>query len=899
MSELFARKKLYIIDGYAQIYRSYFAMMNNPLRDGEGRNVSSVYGFFKALGKLIREYHPDYLAVAMDSHGPTFRHELYAPYKQNRQKAPDDLHAQVPVICHLLDAMGVPHLDKAGFEADDIIATLCDQAKAQGIDAVVFTGDKDLLQLVDEHVFALRPPKPKTTAYRLFGPKEVEEEFGVRPDQIGDYLCLLGDASDNVPGVDGIGPKGAVKLLSQYGTLDAVYASLGELAAGTRTKLEAARDHMGLTRKLIALRHDAQTVDSFESQCGTDNYRYDAVAREFDAMKLPSLVKEMQDLAGKKAPVVEVRPEGKRGVYVGTRDLALVESLFKQAAQESKVLAFDTETDSTDDMLANLLGFSFTWVEGKGWYVPVDGENREEVKHLLSAWLPRFGIVGQNCKYDVKVMRRFGVPAFPVVFDTMIAAWLLDSAGHIFNLDYLADRYLNYKTVHYDDAIPNGKTISDIPLEEAANYSGEDSDLALRLYHLFSAKLEEKGLARLMDEVEMPLLPILAGMEMQGIALDTGRIKLLASEFTSMMESTQAEIFRLAGKEFNLNSPSQLAQVLFSDLAIPPGAKTRTGFSTASDVLNERADEYPIVRQILNWRQISKLKNTYIDTLPGMINPVTGRVHPHFLQTGTETGRLACNNPNLQNIPVRSEEGRKIRSSFVAKEGCLFLSADYSQIELVVLAHLAQDRELMAAFREGEDIHKATAAKVFGEFPEFVTPDQRRIAKTINFGVVYGISAHSLAMDLHITHSQAKKFIDDYFATYKGVAAYIKQVQDDAARTGYVSTLLGHQREIKEITSANRTEQAKAQRIAVNTTVQGSAADIVKLAMLRVSEKMRQEGMHGALLLQIHDELIFEVPEEEKEAMEQLVRDAMEHACQLSIPLRVSIECARTWGEMH
>ena len=316
-------------------------------------------------------------------------------------------------------------------------------------------------------------------------------------------------------------------------------------------------------------------------------------------------------------------------------------------------------------------------------------------------------------------------------------------------------------------------------------------------------------------------------------------------------------------------------------------------------MLNERADEYPIVRQILNWRQISKLKNTYIDTLPGMINPVTGRVHPHFLQTGTETGRLACNNPNLQNIPVRSEEGRKIRSSFVAKEGCLFLSADYSQIELVVLAHLAQDRELMAAFREGEDIHKATAAKVFGEFPEFVTPDQRRIAKTINFGVVYGISAHSLAMDLHITHSQAKKFIDDYFATYKGVAAYIKQVQDDAARTGYVSTLLGHQREIKEITSANRTEQAKAQRIAVNTTVQGSAADIVKLAMLRVSEKMRQEGMHGALLLQIHDELIFEVPEEEKEAMEQLVRDAMEHACQLSIPLRVSIECARTWGEMH
>ncbi len=893
------RKKLYIIDGYAQIYRSYFAMMNSPLRDGEGRNVSSVYGFFKALGKILREYTPDYLAVAMDSHGPTFRHELYAPYKQNRQKAPEDLHAQVPVICSLLDAMGVSHLSKDGFEADDLIASLCDQAKQRDVDVVIFTGDKDLLQLVDEHVSSLRPPKPKTNAYRLFGPNEVFEEFGVRPDQIGDYLCLLGDASDNVPGVDGIGPKGAVKLLGQYGTLEGIYAHLDEVSKGVKAKLEAAKDHMDLTRKLIALCHDAVTIDSFDTSFGTGSYHYDAVAKMFDAMKLPSLVKEMHSLMGEEKNVIASPPEARKGVYVGTRDLVLVESLFREALAQSQILAFDTETDSTDDMQARLLGFSFTWIEQKGWYVPVEGKNRTEVRSLLSRWLPRFKIVGQNCKYDQKVLERFGVPSYPVFFDTMVAAWLLDSAGHVFNLDYLADRYLNYKTIHYDDAIPQGKHISDIPLEEAAAYSGEDSDLALRLYHLFLPMLEQKGLNVLMHEVEMPLLSLLAQMEMEGIGVDVSRLEALKGEFEAMIRTEEDEIFRLAGKQFNLNSPSQLSQVLFSDLQIEPGVKNRTGFSTASDVLTKRSDAHPIIPHILVWRQISKLKNTYLDTLCGMVNPFTGRIHPHFLQTGTETGRLACNNPNLQNIPVKSEEGRKIRSSFVSRDGFLFLSADYAQIELVVLAHLAQDKELMEAFRQGEDIHRSTAAKVFGVFPEFVTPEERRIAKTINFGVVYGISPHSLSEDLHITHTQAKKFIDDYFATYSGVAAYIKKVEDEASRSGVVTTLLGHQRQIREVASANRTERAKALRIAVNTTVQGSASDIVKLAMLKVSRAMREAQVKSKLLLQIHDELIFEVPEQEKELMQILVRTSMEQAISLSVPLRVSIETARTWGEMH
>jgi len=903
--ELFDTKKLYIIDGYALIYRSYFALINAPMRDGSGNNVSAVFGFFKTLMKLLKEYKPDYLVVALDSHGPTFRHALFPAYKANRDKAPDDLHAQVPVIEHILDEMNVPHIKQAGFEADDIIATLCDEAGKKGIDTVIFTGDKDLLQLVGDTVSALRPPKPKTSEYRLFHAQQVKEEFGVSPEQIIDYLSLIGDSSDNVPGVDGIGPVGAVKLLTSYGTLENVYGHLGDLSPSVKNKLETAKDHMGLTHQLIALKHGIFTVDSFDTpQYLCDAIDYQKASQVFDSLKLPSLAKESIEMAPQGIQIAqkeenEKRAEGKRGVYRGIPDTEEVRLLLSRARSESEYLAFDTETDSLEEMHATLLGFSFCWKEEEAYYVPVDDQNRPRIKAILAEFLPQFHIIGQNLKYDYKVVKRLGVVIPDLYFDTMIAAWLLDSAGRAFNLDFLADRYLNYKTIHYEDAVPQGKTIADIPLEEAKEYGGEDSDLALRLWHVFSEKLKEQHLDGLMREVEMPLVKVLAEMEWEGIALDTGRTEKLAGEFADMMGTAEANIFAYAGKQFNLNSPVQMQQVLFTDLQIPPGAKTRTGFSTSSDVLEPLAQSYPIVKEILAYRQISKLKNTYIDTLPSMIEPADGRIHPHFLQTGTETGRLSCNNPNLQNIPVRSEEGRKIRSAFVPRAGHVFLSADYSQIELVVLSHMAQDSGLMEAFRRGEDIHRSTAAKIYHEFDEFVTPEQRRVAKTINFGVVYGISAHSLSLDLGITHSEAKAFIDNYFETYSGVASYIARTQKEAEEKGFVTTLLGHKREIKEIGSANKTEKAKAQRIAVNTVIQGSAADIVKLAMLKVSGALKDARLKSRLLLQVHDELIFEVPEEEVETMKTLVRSCMESAYALSVPLKVGIETASDWGGMH
>ncbi|MFA6890785.1 MAG: DNA polymerase I [Sphaerochaetaceae bacterium] len=903
--ELFSTKRLYIIDGYALIYRSYFALMGAPMRDGEGNNVSAVFGFFKTVMKLLREYEPDYMVVALDSHAPTFRHRLYPAYKANRDKAPDDLHAQVPIIEKILDEMNVPHISKVGFEADDIIATLSDEAKKKGIDTVIFTGDKDLLQLVGDHVMALRPPKPKTNEYRLFGARQVHEEYGVKPEQIVDYLSLIGDSSDNVPGVDGIGPVGAVKLLAAYGTLEAVYDHLDEQTKSVRAKLEAAEGHMDLTHTLIELKHDIFTVDSFDTpQFLCHDIDYQKASRLFDSMKLPSLAKEAIGMAPQDVQIAqktedEQTAEGKRGRYEGITDLSKVEGLLQQARKESEFLAFDTETDSVEEMHATLLGFSFAWKEGEAYYVPVDDANRNDVKQLLSRHLNRFRLIGQNIKYDYKVMKRLGVVLENLYFDTMIAAWLLDSAGRAFNLDYLADKYLNYKTIHYDELIPKGKTIADVPLEKAKEYGGEDSDLAFRLWRLFSVKLSERHLDDLMRNVEMPLVNVLAEMEWAGITLDRKRTEKLSVEFSAMMEKAEAQIYAYAGARFNLNSPLQMQKILFSDLKIPPGTRTRTGFSTSSDVLEPLAESYPIVKEILAYRQISKLRNTYIDTLPGMIEPSDGRIHPHFLQTGTETGRLSCNNPNLQNIPVRSEEGRKIRSAFVSSPGWVFLSADYSQIELVVLSHMAQDAELMNAFRNGEDIHRSTAAKIYHEFDAFVTPEQRRVAKTINFGVVYGISPHSLSLDLGITHAEAKAFIDNYFETYKGVAAYIERIHQDAERDGFVTTLLGHRREIKEIRSANRIERAKAQRISVNTVIQGSAADIVKLAMLKVSGAMKAAGVRSRLLLQVHDELIFEVPEEEVETMKNLVASSMEGAYRLSVPLKVGVETASDWGGMH
>jgi DNA polymerase-1 len=908
---------LYIIDGYGMIYRSYFAFINRPLRDLEGNNVSALYGFFSTLFMLIREYAPDYLVVAMDTAAPTFRHELYEPYKANRDAAPEDLHSQVPRIQEILEAANIPRIGIDGWEADDVIASLTTCAKKQNLRSVMVTGDKDLLQLVGDEVFALRPPKKGEKQYRMVGSKEVEQEFGIRADQVIDYLSLIGDSSDNVPGVAGIGPKGAVKLLAEYGDLDSIYAHLAELTPSVAKKLGSAKEMAYLSKTLVTLKHDVVDITDFS----TDRFSMDSVDWKnaidlFEQANAKSLVAaagaapskpsrvEVFPTSAEEEEVVEVIAEA--GTYHAVTTLETLETLLEKMAAGG-IMAFDFETTAIDEMVAEPVGFSFTNESRKAWYVPLVADGKamvpmKEAKELLQRYLVdrNIRIVGQNLKYDYKVMRRWGIPTANLHFDTMVAAWLLDAASGVYNMDHLAERYLGgYKTIHFSDVVEKGALFSDVPLEAAVNYAAEDADITWRLYERFSKELDARKMRPLFEDLEMPLVKILADMELEGIALDTTRLKTFDRDVVTRLAEIERQIYDEVGHEFNINSTKQLQEVLFQERKLPTGKKNKTGFSTATDTLERLAQLDVVPRLILQNRSLVKLKNTYIDTLPQMVNAETGRVHTSFTQTGTATGRLSSRNPNLQNIPIRNDDGRKIRDAFVPAKGSMFLSADYSQIELVVLAHLADDPGLKEAFLHGEDIHTHTAALIFGVHPDLVMPDQRRIAKTINFGVMYGMSAFRLSNELQISRKDAQNFIDSYFNRFAGVRDFMQRVREEAEKSGKVSTILGRERAVPEISSRNRMEKAGAERIVVNTVIQGSAADIMKLAMLRVVKAMEDAHLKSRLLLQVHDELIFEAPASETAQLQLLVKQEMESAYELSVPLRVSMEMGHSWGEMH
>lgn len=904
------RKKLYIIDGYGLIYRSYYGFFRNPMQDTQGNNISAVYGFFSTVLKLIREYSPDYLVVAMDGKEKTFRHIMYEPYKATRDAAPEDLHTQVPIINNILKALKIPSITMEGYEADDIIATLSEEATRHGIDTIMFTGDKDLLQLVDEHTFALRPAKKNEKFYQLMGDNEVEEMLGIKPSQIVDYLSLLGDSSDNIPGVKGIGEKGAAKLLQQFGTLDGIYEHIKLVAPGLQKKLLEGKENAHLSKSLVVLRRDLFNVETFD----TDQYLvkdvdYEAAIPLFQEIGMRTILKELGRASGGDAssflPEKPVKKASKNGSYEAVTTIKALSELLASYEKAGKPVAFDLETTSIDEMVADVIGFSFTNEAEKAYYVPLVHEGKEllpvdEVRDLLADYLGsgKLSLIGQNFKYDYKVLVRWGVVPKRVVFDTMVAAWLLDSTS-VFNMDYLAEKYLEHKTVRYSDIVPKGKLLSDIPLDQVVFYGAEDADVTFRLYEVFLELLKARGLLDLLNDIEMPLLLIIANMELAGIYLERSRIEPLSQEFEKRIDVIKEEIFSICGHSFNLNSPQQLQEVLFVEREIPTGAKTRSGFSTATEVLEPLQETYREVALILQYRMLNKLKSTYIDKLPLQINAETGRIHPSFSQTGTETGRLSCKDPNLQNIPVRTEEGRRIRSAFIPKKGHRFLSADYSQIELVVLAHMADDPGLKRAFEEGVDVHRSTASLIFDVPLAEVSSDQRRIAKTINFGVMYGMGTHSLAKDLKISHSEAKQFIDQYFQRYSGVQAFVESTRSRAEKDGYVRTLLGHVRTITEINSRSAVERAKAQRIAVNTVIQGTAADIMKLAMLRISASIKEKGLKATLLLQIHDELVFEVPDDEVEETKHVVQEALEGAVKLSIPLKTSIEVGDNWGDIH
>jgi len=910
-------KKLLVIDGYSLIYRSYFAFITHPLTDKAGRNISAYYGFFNTLLMLFRQYKFDYFVVAMDSKGPTFRHEMYKEYKANRDAAPEDLHAEVPLIEETLKKMNIPTVAMQGFEADDLIGTLAKEADKHEIGTMMFTGDKDLLQLVGDNVVALRPPMKGHSDYYICDAEGVKESFGVAPWQIVDYLSLLGDSSDNVPGVKGIGEKSAVKLLEEYNSIDGIYRHLESLSKGLRTKLEEGRESCELSRKLVTIKTDCFSVETFDSpEYLAKDVDYQAGCEDFQKYGCQSLVKGVTALAHKDEKPIAVSLDEERtssapkeflglGGYKAVRGGKALKAYFEEAYRAGGVIALDTETTSIDLDKAELVGISFSFELKKAYYFPVTCPEMAErdmsfipvMEEYISSG--KLKVIGQNIKYDIEVLAKYGIKIKTLESDTMILSWLLESNQNMHGLEALADRYLSYDALPFDEVVKKGENFSSVPLEDAVRYSAEDSDLTFRLYKYLTPKAEEKGLLEVLRKYELPLIPILADMEAEGIKLDTAFMEGLRRKLSEREDLLSSEIKKEAGHDFNINSTQQLQKVLFEERGLEAGKKTQRGYSTDTATLESlRGCGDRIIDLILEYRGVSKLLSTYVDTLPTLIDK-NGRIHTTFLQTGTATGRLSSRNPNLQNIPIRTDDGRLIRNAFIPKDGCVFLSADYSQIELVMLAHISGDAELRKAFTSGEDVHRYTAAMIFEKKPEDIEPKERRVAKTINFGIMYGMSPFRLSNELGISRADAKSFIDRYFERYSGVKDFVAKTVADAERIGIVKTMGGHLRVVPGINSKNRNEKAGGERIAVNTVIQGSAAELMKKAMIAISAEIERRGMKSKILLQVHDELIFECCEDEKEELASLVKEKMENAERLSVPLKASLEFGSRWGEMH
>ncbi|MDR0643134.1 MAG: DNA polymerase I [Treponema sp.] len=959
---------LFLIDAYGLIYRSYFAFMTHPLRNGQGRNVSVLFGFARTLVSLMDEGVSGVsgltergfcLAAAFDSRTPTFRHKMYDKYKATREKAPDDLHDQVPLVEELLEALGVKVLRADGYEADDIIATLAAMCRKEKRRCYIISSDKDLLQLVGEGTWELRPRKSSGTgggtgsgpAYELVGPGEVKAEWGVAAAQILDILSLAGDSSDNIPGVKGIGEKTAAKLMARYGSLDGIYRNIAAIEGSTGKKLAEGKENAYFSKKLITLEDkvplSVKSIDEFSA----GNLDRAAAAKVLYREGVLQIARRLdkdsggpaQDTGGDNPasggtgsgefpPPGGVRPAripaGLRGpgTYKTLLDMAELKTLLA-AAQKQGLMALDFETDSLDAWNAQPIGISLALKPKEAFYVPVAPHARlhdedasmpetsppqdnpegpapfldpQQVRELLAPLLSdsSMTIAAHNAKFDYKVSRGWGIPRWNCkIWDTMVAAWLVEPERNNYSLDSLAAYHLDYHdALAYNVVVPKGSAFDAVSLETATRYSAEDVDLCLRMKEYLDPALGEGETRGIFENLEMPLLPILAEMEGEGIKIEPKVLKDYGEELGTELVQVENDTYRLVGHQFNLGSPKQLQEVLFVERKLKSGKKTKTGYSTDMAVLEELAREDPVPALILRHRTLSKLKSTYVDALVEQADS-QGRLHTNFMQTGTATGRLSSKEPNLQNIPVRAEEGRRIRAAFVARPGNLLISADYSQIELVILAHLSGDNNLVSSFREGKDVHARTASLIFGVDEDQVDSGQRRIAKTINFGVMYGMSAFRLANQLDITRTEAAAFIDAYFKTYSGVSRLINELVAKTEQTGYASTILGRRRYIPAINSRNKTEKAAAERVAVNTPIQGSAADIVKTAMLKVDRALSHSP--AKLLLQVHDELILECPRAEAPAAAELVRKVMEEAVTLSLPLRVSVETGKRWGDFH
>lgn len=941
------KDSVFVLDAYGLIYRSYYAFGSKPLINSDGENVSAVFGFFRSLNAILQKKKPRFFAAAFDSRVPTFRHELYPEYKATRQKTPDDLHAQIPVIEEILSILGIHCIRQDGFEADDVIASIAAKCSAEKRGCVILSGDKDLVQLEGEFVSILEPGK--TGGWEEVTGETVRKKWNISPAQILDFLSLTGDRSDNVPGVSGIGEVTAAKLLGLYGSLDGIYAAAEEIQGAAGKKIREGKESAYFSKRLITLSTEVPLPPDFSLfECSSLNGEAAAEAlikkglpnvaklytdeKKFTDLKKslpeknkpqsagsaakkrePELWDQIDEGAFEQPPFSNIvfQPEelkenkGKYRAVISEDDLSEI----VDGALENGYAAFDCETTGLDILERELVGLSLSVKTGEAFYIPLKCPEtegitpipRERVMMQIERMFlnPDFLLITHNGKFDLQVMKASGT-AEPVckLFDTMIAAWVIDPDYKSFALETLAESLLGLKGTEYSDIVPKNDSFADVPLEKAVPYASEDADFTLQLYNFLKPRLKTGNAERIFRDIEMPLVPILAGMEMKGIALDKSQLEIFSSQLGEDIEKTAGEIYSLAGHEFNISSPKQLQEVLFDERKLPPGKKTKTGYSTDTSVLEDLASEDPLPGKILDYRALTKLKSGYADALPELIDP-QGRIHTSFIQTGTATGRLSSRDPNLQNIPVREENGRRIRKAFNAPEGKMLVSADYSQIELTLLAHFSRDENLVKAFNEGVDVHSRTAGLIFGVPPEMVTPEMRRTAKTINFGVMYGMSAFRLANQLRIPRKQAAVFINSYFATYSGVSRFITDSKEKAAETGWVETIMGRRRYIRGIKSQNRIERSSAERIAVNTPIQGSAADIVKTAMIRTQEALTREKSGAVMLLQVHDELIFEAPEKEAEKTGKLVKEIMESVVKLNVPLKVSVETGKCWGDFH
>ena len=887
-------KTLFLIDGHAQTYRAFYAI--DGLTAPDGRPTNAAYGFARTILDTIKRHEPDYLAVAFDAPGPTFRHERYDQYKATRKPTPQELLDQIPIIMEILEAMRIPvHLHE-GYEADDVLATLIEQARAHDLEAVLVSSDKDLGQLLAPDVRMYDPRKDEMTDADAFAEKK-----GYPPALLPDVMGLWGDTSDNIPGVPGIGEKGAAKLIAAYGDLDEVLAHADAIKGKRGESLRAHAEDARLSRELATIARNAPVTLDLEA-CRHHEPDLERLLTLYDELGFTSLKRDLGD------------PATQRKVLQAARDYRLVNTpaLFEEfLADLRKVqhIAVDTETTSTDPMQADLVGISFAWSPETAYYLPFRAPEGETVLgadalEALGEVLadPAITKTGHNLKYDALVLRRAGLALQGIDFDSMLASHLVN--GHLrgHSLDAAAERHLGLATIPISDLIGKGrnqKRMDEAPLDRVTDYAAEDADVALRLEPPLREALNEKNLQGLLDELELPLNEVLTEMQATGIRLDTECLASMSGDMDRQLERLTEEIHYLAGREFNIASPKQLSALLFDELDFPVIRKTKTSRSTDEAVLQELAHlDHPkrsLPKRVLEHRMYTKLKNTYIDALPQLVHPETGRLHTTFHQTGTATGRLSSSDPNLQNIPVRTEEGRGIRAAFVPAEGWVLIAADYSQVELRVLAHDSGDPALREAFEAGEDIHRAVAAAVFDVDPDAVTADQRRAAKAINFGIVYGQSAFGLSRTTGMARPEAQEFIDDYFGHFRGVESFLQKTIETARANGYVSTLRGRRREIPEIASSNKTRRSQAERVAVNTRIQGSAADLIKTAMVNMHRRLHTEGLRARLLLQIHDELVLECPPDEHEPVAALVREEMEGALELDVPLAVDLGAGPNW----